>query len=417
VDATPGVTRDRISTVLPLGEGEEARFVELVDTGGMGIEDTDNLTDHVESQIDFALRAAALILFVVDARAGVTPLDKHVAGRLRREDKPVLLLANKVDEEELTLESGELHRLGFGEAIRTSAKHLIGRHELLEAIADHLGESAGAAAPSPELHLAIVGKRNAGKSTFINALAGAERVIVSETPGTTRDSVDVHVEFEGRPLVVIDTAGVRKTKSLAGDIEFYSHHRAMRSIRRADVVARMIDASLPVSQVDKKLASEIAGQFKPVLFVVNKWDLAEDKAEAEEFAVYLEEEFPEIRYAPLSLTKAIDGTNVRETIRVARQLFEQANARVSTGMVMTAVRETMKLRGPSHRRGTKPPKVFFASQVATAPPTIVLFVNDIRPFQGPYERFLMNQLRERLPFAEVPIRLIFRQRDRALPPR
>jgi GTP-binding protein len=290
-----------------------------------------------------------------------------------------------------------------------SAAHGRGRAEVLEAVAARLGERA-ADLPPPVMKLAVVGKRNAGKSTFINALCGQERVIVSEVPGTTRDSVDVDVELDGRHFVVIDTAGIRKMKKVADDIEFYSHHRAMLSIRRADVVALMIDASVPVSQVDKDLAGRIAKDFKPVLLVVSKWDLARRKAAGEDYAEYLAKTFPELAFAPVSLTAAREGLNVRQTVQLAEQLFRQAGSRVATSPLNTAIEEITLLRSPSHKPGTRPPKILYASQIGTCPPTIVCFVNDVRSFDGSYQRFLLNQLRERLPFAEVPIRLLLRQR-------
>ncbi|GAG01410.1 unnamed protein product, partial [marine sediment metagenome] len=266
--------------------------------------------------------------FIVDAREGASPLDTHVAQMLRRHDKAVILLANKVDQAGLTTEVGELNRLGFGEPLCISATHNRGIADLIDAMTERLGDLSRERPPETVMKLAIVGKRNAGKSTFINALAGAERVIVSETPGTTRDSVDVTCELRGRRFTLIDTAGVRKRKKLSGNIDFYSHHRAMRSIRRADVVALMIDASVPVSQVDKQLAGLIAEQFKPVVIVVNKWDLAEGRAGGEDYAEYFAKTIPELRYAPISLTAAVEGHNVRETIRLAEQLFDQANTRV-----------------------------------------------------------------------------------------
>mgnify|MGYP006278571611 CR=1 FL=1 len=412
VDPTPGVTRDRISVPLPLDDTDEnTGYVELVDTGGMGIEDSGDLTREVEDQISFALSAAALILFVVDAREGVLPLDQHVAQRLRRENRPVLLIANKVDRPFQADELYELHELGFGEPVPVSAEHGTGVDELLEVLRGRLA-GVGERLERPAMKLALVGKRNAGKSTFINALAGEERVIVSEVPGTTRDSVDVIVELDGRKLTLIDTAGVRKKRKLDGDIEFYSYSRAMRSIRRADVAALLIDASLPVSQVDKKLAAEIAKQDKPLLFVVNKWDLAKDVASGEDYAEYLAKTFPSLSYAPVSLTQADEGVNVRETIELAEELFRQAQARVNTGQLNAALERILAQRGPSHKRGTRPPKIYYAAQVATAPPTIICFVNDVRSFDESYRRFLLNQFRERLPFAEVPIRLIFRPRGR-----
>jgi len=406
VDPTPGVTRDRVSAPCAIGEG----YVELMDMGGMGMEDADQLTDHVESQISFALAEADLIMFVVDAREGVTPLDRDVARRLRRQDKPVVLVANKVDRPDLRSEIHEMHALGFGEPLAVSATHSFGISELTEALAKELAATPADKPPEPLMKLAVVGKRNAGKSTFINRLAGRERLIVSETPGTTRDSVDVTVELNGRRFVLIDTAGVRKRRKLAGDIEFYSRHRALRSVRRADVVAFLIDASLKVAQVDKHLAGLVADEFKPVVLVINKWDLARDSASGEDYAEYLTKTIPELSFAPVSLTSATEGTNVRQTVALAERLFRQARQRVSTGRLNRVIEEVLELRGPSHKAGTRPPKILYAAQVATAPPTIVCFVNDTRSFDNSYQRFLLNQFRIHLPFADVPIRLLFRQR-------
>jgi len=407
VDPTPGVTRDRISAPVAVGQ----KYVELVDTGGLGIVDSDHLGEHVENQIAFAVRQADLVLFVVDAREGATPLDQLVAQMLRKADKSVLLLANKVDEVHLVSEIHEFHTLGFGEPLAVSAIHQQGIAELGERIVQALGDSAGDRPVEPVMKLAVVGKRNAGKSSFINALAGEERVIVSQTPGTTRDSVDVTCEIDGKAFTLIDTAGFRKRKSLAGDIEFYSYHRAQRSIRRCDVVAMLIDASVKVSQVDKDLAGEIAAGFKPVVLVVNKWDLAQGRVAGEDYGEYFDKTFPELSFAPISLTSATQGLNVRQTIEVARQLFAQASTRVTTGQLNAAIEQILQVRGPSHPVGTKPPRIYYGSQIATSPPTIVCFVNDIRSFTPNYQRFLLNQLRTRLPFSEVPIRLLFRQRQ------
>jgi GTP-binding protein len=385
-----------------------------VDTGGVGIVDADHLSEHVEDQIEFAIQSAALILFLVDARDGVTPLDRRVAERLRKQDRPVLLVANKVDEVGTPTEIHQMHALGFGEPLAVSATHHVGKRELLARISEIVGKAADAAPPKPIMKLAIVGKRNAGKSTFINALAGEERVIVSETPGTTRDSVDVTVDIAGRTLMLIDTAGVRKRKSFSGDIEYYSHHRAMRSIRRADVVALMIDASTPISMVDKELAGEIMEQFKPVVLVVNKWDLAREKSDGEAYRDYLDKCLPEFAFAPVCLTTASAGENVEATVEIAEQLFEQARTRIPTSELNSAIQDAVGIRAPSTKKGTKFPKILYASQISTEPPTIVCFVNSVESFDHRYQRYMLNRLRERLSIKEVPIRLIFRPRHKPM---
>jgi len=409
VDPTPGVTRDRISVPCPIGEG----YVELVDTGGIGIVDHDDLTDHVEDQIAFGLAEANLLIFLVDARQGVTPLDRHVAERLRRLAVPVILVANKIDEVDMVAETAELNSLGFGEPIAVSAHHGLGIGRLADEAARVLGELPENPPEAALMKLAIVGKRNAGKSTFINTLAGEQRVIVSETPGTTRDSVDVTVDLGGRKFMLIDTAGIRKRRRIVqNDIEFYGYHRALRSIRRADVVALMTDASVPVSKVDKDLSRDIVDEFKPVLLVVNKWDLARSAAAGEDYADYFAKVLPELSYAPICLTSATTGVNVRQTIHLAEQLYDQSRIRVPTAQLNSVIGQITAKRGPSHKSGTRPPKILYVSQITTCPPTIICFVNDVRSFDRGYQRFLVNQLRLHLPYAEVPIRVLFRSHRR-----
>jgi GTP-binding protein len=257
------------------------------------------------------------------------------------------------------------------------------------------------------MKIAVVGKRNAGKSSFINALAGSERLIVSEIPGTTRDAVDIRFEKDGLTYIAIDTAGIRKRKSIANDIEFYSLTRAMDSIHRADVVLFLIDAPTPVSQVDKHLGAAIQEAMKPVVVVVSKWDLARGRATPEAFSGYIDKVLPGLAFAPVSLVSAKDEENVLGTIDLARNLFKQASTRVTTGALNRVIEHAVRLQQPPSPTA-RLPKVYFATQVATNPPTIVLFVNDPDLFGEDYRRFIEHRLREELPFTEVPVRLILR---------
>ena len=406
VDPTAGVTRDRVSTFVE----HEGRYFELVDTGGMGIEDVDRLTAEIEEQIALAIGEAALVLAVVDIREGVQPIDKLVAEKLRRSGKPVILVANKADTPRVDVEAGALYSLGLGEPLAVSATHRRNRDALLARILAALpADSAAERPPEADMKIAIVGKRNAGKSTFINSLAGEPRVIVSEVPGTTRDSVDIRIEKDGLVYVVIDTAGVRKRQQVKGDIEFYSRVRAEEAIRRADVTLLMIDALLPVSMVDKHLGRYLVEARKPVALVVNKWDLAKTRAATGEFADYLTRELVGLEYAPIAFISALESRNVEQTLDVARSLFKQSHTRVATAEINRAIEEAVQRYKPPAGRGGKLVRIYYGTQVGVDPPTIALFVNSPQNVSEGYARYLANRFRDRLPFAEVPMRLLFRQ--------
>jgi GTP-binding protein len=411
VDPTAGVTRDRVSTLIESG----GRSWELMDTGGVGIVDADNLAADVERQIQIAIDQAAVILFVVDVREGVMPLDEEVAQRLRVVRKPIILVANKADTEKLAQQAGEFFRLGYGEPLCVSAEQKIGKEELFEAILSRLPPDTGDSTPAePALKIAIVGRRNAGKSTFINSLAGAERVIVSEVPGTTRDSVDVRFERDGKTYIAIDTAGVRKKTSLANDIEYYSLHRAQRSIRRADVVLHFFDARHRISRVDKQLAEYIVEEHKPAIFVVNKWDLVKDRIETERMANYVRAMFPMLEHVPIAFITAKKGKNTLRLLQLAVQLHKQAGVRVNTGDLNRAIRAAIDANPPP-LSGNRQPKVFYATQIGVHPPTIVLFTNGPELFDDSYLRYLTKALRDTFPFSEVAIRLILRAKGESKP--
>jgi GTP-binding protein len=407
VDPTAGVTRDRVSSLVPL----DGRYVELVDTGGIGIEDVDQLTEHVERQILVALEKAEVILFVVDARSGLMPLDEEVARRLRQVQKPVLLVINKCDTPELGQQTAEFYKLGWDRLIPVSAQQNRGKGHLLAAIRGRLPEAeAGPPPAEAELKLAIVGRRNTGKSTFINCLAREERVIVSEVAGTTRDSIDVRFERDGKVWVAIDTAGVRRKGSIQNDIDFYSLARAERSIRRADVVLLFFDPRWRISKVDKQLAEYVLENYKPAVFVVNKWDLA-GELRTGKFAEYIRKIFPSLDYVPIAFISAKDGKNVGGVLKLAEDLHRQAGERVSTGDLNRVLRQALAEQQPPLRQNRRP-KVYYATQVATNPPTIVLFTNGPELFDNTYQRYLVKTFRDQLPFHEVPIKLYLRQRGR-----
>ena len=406
VDDVAGVTRDRVTSLVRY----EDSFFEVVDTGGIGVEDADNLTAEVEQQIDIGLQAADVLLFVVDTRTGITPLDEQVAERLRKVDVPIICVANKADAESLDGQADEFYRLGRGKVVKTSTTQNRHRDKLMRMIAERLpepGEEDDVA--EPEMKVTIVGRRNVGKSTFVNTLCQADRMIVSEVPGTTRDSVDVRYELDGKAFIAIDTPGLRKGKSVRTDLEFYSTHRAQRSIRRADVVLMFFDAGQRISKVDKQLCGYINDQFKPCILVVNKWDKMAQHMPTERWVRYLRDTFQTMWHVPIAFITGQTGKNVKALLNHAQMLFKQSRERVTTGELNRLVRRALEHHPPPlfrHRR----PKIYYATQVAVQPPTIVVMCNNPKAFTPDYRRYLLGVFRDQLSFGETPIKLYLQRR-------
>jgi GTP-binding protein len=404
VEPTAGVTRDRVSTIIEKND----KYFELVDTGGYGIVDADHLESHIERQIMQAIESATLVLFVVDIREGIVPLDERITQLLRKHRLDVIGVANKADTTRMFADVGEFNKLGFGDFLCVSAKNSVNKSLLLERIYEKLGRCETGRPPQPVMKIAIVGKRNAGKSTMVNAIVGADRVIVSETPGTTRDAVDVRFQKDGKTIVVIDTAGVRKKSKIADSIEFYSFVRVAHSVRRADVVLLMIDATEPVSQPDKKLASFIAEEYKACIIVVNKWDLAKDRAGTDDYKDYLTKVLPGIRHAPIAFTTANKSKNIQSVLDLAAEIFKQATTWIPTPKLNKAFEMIKQESPPSHGRRVSTPRIYYGTQIAVNPVTLLLFVNRTDLFDENYQRFIISRLQTLLPVAEVPIRLITR---------
>ena len=409
-DPTAGVTRDRLVQRIEL----DGRVIELVDTGGMGFDDPDGLTAEIDRQIESGLAHAAVVLFVVDVRTGIVPADMEVAQRIRRIGCPVVLVVNKADAPVFDPSAHEFAALGFGAPLVVSAKQHRNRGPLVDAILSRLPPASADdpdSAELPEMKLAMVGRRNVGKSTFVNALAREERVITSPVAGTTRDSVDVRFEVDGRPFLAIDTPGLRRTKSRTSDIDFYSTHRAQRSIRRADVVLLFFDATEPIGKVDKQLAETITEEAKPVVFVVNKWDLYAADVKKREWAQYLRDTFRTMPWAPVAFVTATESRNVKATIDTAQRLFRQSRERVATARINTVLRQAVEANQPPADSRGRPVRLYFATQVEVAPPTIVISASAPRSVSDPYRRYLVNAFRKELPFREVPVRLYIRGKD------
>ncbi len=410
VEDRPGVTRDRVDYLMEYDE----RFFELVDTGGIGIQDEDNLTQHIEDQIQTAIDSATVILLVVDTRDGLIPLDEEVARRLRNISVPVICIANKADTQKLEGQAADFYRLGRGQVVPISTKQNRNRTVLLNMILERLPPESSedeAFAAEPEMKVAIVGRRNVGKSTFVNTLAEAERMIVSEVAGTTRDSVDVRFELDGKAFVAIDTPGIRRPQGRkASSIDFYGFHRAQRSIRRADVVFLFLDATQRISKVDKQLCDYISQSYKPCFLVVNKWDQLVDSMPTEKWVRYLHDTFPTMRYAPIAFITGETGKNVKALLNHGQMLFKQSLQRIPTGQLNRLLREAIR-RNPPPMHHNRRPKVYYGTQVGVQPPTLVLFCSNPAGISKPYQRYLLGSVRDQLDFEEVPIKLYLRKRQ------
>jgi GTPase len=407
VDPTEGVTRDRVAVPMVVGE----RAFSLVDTGGIGIVDVQDLSSLVEEQIRTALREAEAVIFVVDAKAGVTALDERIARELHQLGKPVVFSANKAESMRVRQSLAEFERLGFGPPMPLSAQNKENVAGVIEAAVELLPEDGPSELPEIALEVAIVGRRNAGKSTLVNALAGSERVIVSEKPGTTRDSVDVSIRRNRDTWTLIDTAGVTTHAHDGRDpIQWYSEHRAFRSIRRADVSILLLDVTKEVGGLEKRLASEIENSGKPCLLVANKWDLVKG-ARTGEFEEYFRKVLPGLERAPIAFVSAKTKLNVKRMLDVVADLHRQATQRLTTGEINRFVAIAIEQRAP-RIKSSRRARIYYATQVGISPPTIALFVNDPDLFDPAFRRYLEHRFRDTFPFPEVPVRLDFRRRDR-----
>lgn len=407
VDARPGTTRDRVVAYV----SHRDRHFAMIDTGGITGERGTPLAVGMQRQIDYAVEAADLLCLVADVRAGCHPADLDIVRGLRTSGKPFVLVVNKVDTAAFEPATHEFGRLGLGAPLLVSALCRTGIQPLLDRIVELLPGARGLEAPpTPEMRLAIVGRRNAGKSTLVNRLAGEERVLVSEVPGTTRDAIDVRFEKEGRVYVAVDTAGLRRRGKMDDAVDHYTQIRTEQAIRHADVVLFLLDATAEISIVEKRLGEFIADEGRPCVLVLNKWDQAEARGiQPETYVEYVNERLPGLAYAPLTMISAKTGFNVPDAIDVAYQLFVQAGTRIPTARLNEVLEHAKELQSPPARGGRRP-KIYFATQIDVRPPTIVLMVNDPLLFRVDYRRFLANRFREGLPFPEIPIRLHFKRR-------
>jgi GTP-binding protein len=409
VDNMAGVTRDRMKHLL----NHQDRYFEIVDTGGIGINDVDELDQEIEHQIEIGIQGADLLLFVVDAKDGPIGLDQRVAKRLRALNKPVLLVANKCDGENWEVAANEFFSLGFGKPILCSAKNNRYKTGLIDSIIENLPPQEEIDAKElerPEMKFVLVGRRNVGKSTLINTLVESDRMIVSEVAGTTRDSVDVRFELDGKTMVAIDTPGLRRGKSVRTDIDFYGTHRAHRSIRHADVTLMMFDAGKRISKVDRQLVHYIEQNQKPCMFVVNKWDLMADHMPTDRWVDYLHDNFTSLWNVPIAFITGSSGKNCKRLLNHAQMLYKQSRSRVATPKLNRIIKEAIVRHPPPMGSNKRRPKIFYAAQIGIQPPTIMLKCNHPDSFAKTYQKYLLGVLRDSLDFGEVPIRLVLEKR-------
>ena len=410
VDDTPGVTRDRLYALTDW----RGRTFSLVDTGG--IDDAagpqDAIASKTRAQAESAAREADVIVFVVDATTGISPLDDDVVERLRRTRRPVLLVANKAESQRVRSEiPGEFARLGFGEPYAVSAIHGEGTGDLLDAIVERL-PPVEIASDDDELAIAIVGQPNVGKSSLLNALLGEERTIVSEVPGTTRDAIDSVLSLGEERIRLIDTAGVRKRPSVGGAIEYYSSLRALNAIARCDVALLVIDAMRGPSTQDRRLAGMILEERKGLVIVANKWDLVREQGaySQPELTEVIHSQLPFAAFAPVTFLSALTKRRLGSLMPIVQRVARNLDRRISTGRLNSLVRDAV-LRHPPPAPGGHPPRIYYASQPGVHPPLFVFHCNDPELIQSSYVRYLENILRANEDFEGVPLSLQFRKRS------
>jgi GTP-binding protein len=412
VEDQPGTTRDRVYGVTDWAGVEFT----IVDTAGLQDEQEIASSSQAEiakwtsQQAKFAIEEADAILFMVDAKSGLTAGDYEVADLLRRADKPTILVANKAESSERREGAVEFYNLGLGEPYTISAYHGTGTGDLLDRIVESLPE----AEDEPETegpNIAIVGRPNVGKSRLLNALLGQERAIVSDVPGTTRDSLDTQVTWAGQPLTLIDTAGIRRRGRIEQGIERFSVLRSMRAIDRSDVVLLLIDATEDFTSQDLHIAGYIEEQKKGIVVVVNKWDLVEKDAKTmEDYRQRASEELAFMPYAPVVFISAKYGQRVQQVLESALKVVEERQRRISTSVLNKVLRTAVAKHPPPSKPG-KWIKFYYATQVDVAPPTFVFFCNDPQAIHFSYRRYLENELRASCGFEGTPIRMSFRGRE------
>ena len=408
VDDQPGVTRDRNYGHV---ERFEVPFI-LIDTGGFEPETSDRLLQQMREQSQLAMEEADVILFVMDGRDGLTPADVEVAEMLRRVDKPVFYLINKIDGEKQEMGIGDFYGLGVENVFPVSAEHNRGIGELMDEVVRALPQTGADEEDEDVTKIAVVGRPNVGKSSLVNRLLGFERVVANPTPGTTRDSVDTSFTCNRKRYLLIDTAGIRRKGKTTQKIEKYSVVDALRSIERADVVLIVLNAEDGVTEQDTKIAGYAYEAGRGCIFVVNKWDaLPKDNASIGKFVESIRMAFKYLPFAPILFVSALTGQRTGKIIAEVDSVMAQYTKRVQTSELNKVFLDAVTAHEPPLFQG-KRIKLYYATQVSTRPPTFVVFTNRTEAVHFSYERYLANRLREAFGFTGTPLRLLFKGRER-----
>ncbi len=406
VDDLYGVTRDR-----HYGKSYwNGRDFNLIDTGGYLPEETGVIERGVREQVHIAIEESDVILFVVDAQGGMTSLDQAVAAILRQQSKPVMLVANKADNERIAMEAAEFYSLGFEKLYPLSSLNGTGTGELLDDLVKLLPEERQEA--EEELpSLAVIGRPNVGKSSFVNALLEDDRSIVTEMPGTTRDSINSLLRYEGREYVLVDTAGLRKKKNVSENVEFYSTVRTERALRECDVALLMVDAMQGFEEQDKRIVREAARLNKGIVLVLNKWDQVPDKETNlhREFEEYVYDRIPMMRWIPIVTASALTRQRIYRVIDVAGEVLRERSKKIPTSEFNEFFQEIMKENPLPVRRG-QALKIKYATQVKSAPPVFKFFMNLPQEMPPNHRRYIEKKIRERYGFKGVPLTLVFREK-------
>ena len=407
VEDTPGVTRDRVYADCTW---QNYKFT-LIDTGGIDPTSEDPLLKQMRRQAEIAIETCDVILFFVDGRQGVTADDELVADMLRRSGKPILLVVNKVDSVNQFNDVYDFYSLGIGDPIGISSVNLMNIGDLLEEICKFFPDPEQEEEQDGPVQIAVVGRPNAGKSSLTNRILGQERVMVSDIAGTTRDAIDTEFEDQGERYVIIDTAGIRKRKSIEyQSLERFSVVRALAAIDRCDVALLMIDATQGVTEQDSKIAGYVDEQGKAAVIVVNKWDAVEkETGTMEEFTKKIRENLKFMDYAPILFLSALTGQRVNKLMDLVRSVYGQYTRRVPTGLLNDILIDAQTALQPPATSGRRL-KIYYATEQAVKPPTFILFVNDEELMHFSYERYLENHFRKSFGFEGTPLRFILREK-------